>query len=209
MSNENIMCELFPTDDNSDVAPATHAGGRPRDSSVTPALMQAARELVAKLGYRDVTIQMIAKQAGVGRQTLYRRWPSKADLVLDAFLERASAIGVVPDGPVATMLEAFLRQLFVGLQEDGLAIRSLIASAQDDDAFRETFHARFVKPRDQIIIDILQRAIARGELPGAADPDMMVEMIHGAFWYRLLLGQPLDAAYAGKLTTGVLLPFVK
>lgn len=181
-----------------------HAGGRPRDTGAAPALLRAARDLVARHGYRDVTIQMIAEAAGVGRQTLYRRWPSKADLVLEAYLARADMVSQIADGPVAQMLEAFLRQIFEGLEEDGPAIRSLIAAAQDDEAFRATFHERFVAPRDRVVVAVLQRGIAQGALAADADLALLAEMVHGVFWYRLLVGKPLDAAFARQVTAMVL-----
>jgi AcrR family transcriptional regulator len=179
---------------------AKNPNGRPVNPEATPALMQAARKLVSEHGYQAVSMQMIADAAGVGRQTVYRRWPSKAGLIFDAYLEHAQKLGEIADGPVACMLTRFLTQLFEGLEEDGLAVRSLIAAAQEDAGFRATFNERFIKPRDSIMEAILQRGVQRGELPQTADLALVVEMIHGAFWYRLLLGKPLDKDYAARLT---------
>jgi len=177
----------------------TNSGGRPMNSEAGPALLQAARELVAEYGYEKVSMQMIADHAGVGRQTAYRRWPSKAELVLEAFVAKADRLSAVEQGPVVEMLERFLQQIFHGLEKDGLAVRSLIASAQGDPAFRETFYERFIKPRDQVLARILKQGVDQGELPASMDLDRMVEMIHGAFWYRLLLGRDLDERYAKQL----------
>jgi AcrR family transcriptional regulator len=182
--------------------------GRPINSQATPALMQAARRLVSEHGYQAVSMQMIADLAGVGRQTVYRRWPSKAGLVFDAYLERAQELGEIPDGPVIGMLTRFLTQIFEGLEQDGLAVSSLIAAAQDDLEFRESFNERFVKPRDNIMEEILRRAVTRGELRDSVDLALVVEMVHGTFWYRLLLGKPLDRAYAARLAELVLGPLM-
>jgi AcrR family transcriptional regulator len=173
--------------------------GRPVNPQATPALMQAARKLVSEHGYQAVSMQMIADAAGVGRQTVYRRWPSKAGLIFDAYLEHAQKLGEIADGPVACMLTRFLTQLFEGLEEDGLAVRSFIAAAQEDADFRESFNERFIRPRDGIMEAILQRGVQRGELPQTADLALLVEMIHGAFWYRLLLGKSLSHDYAVRL----------
>lgn len=181
-----------------------HPGGRPRDASVSPAVIKAARELVGRHGYRDVTINMIADAAGVGRRTLYRRWRGKADIVLEAYLDRARIVGNVAEGPVATMMESYLAQIFEGLEEDGPAITSLIASAQEDPDFRAQLRDRFVRPRDEAFLGILRRGCAQGEIGASADLELIAEMIHGAFWYRLLIGGVLDRAYAARLTKMVM-----
>lgn len=202
MSNKKLPMKQ-PKSPVLDTATA-HPGGRPKDEAAAPALLAAARTLVGKHGYANVSVQMIATEAGVGRQTLYRRWPSKADLVLDAYLERAGQVAPVTDGPVMELLEMFLKQLFAGLRHDGPAISSLIATAQEDPDFRQTFYRNFIRPRDQVIIDILQRAVERGELNTTFKPALAAEMIHGAFWYRLLLGLELDDQYAIEIASAVL-----
>lgn len=180
--------------------------GRPRDETLGPALMAAARRLVSRHGYGAVTIQMIAAEVGVGRQTLYRRWPGKAELVLDAFLESVGAIDIEEAGDVSvsTALKAYLARLFENLRKDGPAIRNLIASAQDDDAFLKTFRERFVKPRAEAVRRILDVARQRGEIAPSSDIDMLLALIHGGFWYPLLLGEPLNEAYADRLVDQLL-----
>lgn len=175
-------------------------GGRPVDTSAAPKLMQAARDLFRAHGYEAVSIAMIADAAGVGRQTVYRRWRSKADLALDAYLERAETTFAVPDGPIAAMLETMLMQNLATFEEDRTALRSLIASAQSDDVFRATFSERLSTPVDHAITRILEQAITRGELAPGLDAAMLSETIHGAIWYRLLLGRPLDADFIRRLT---------
>lgn len=174
--------------------------GRPRDSATGPALMEAARRLVIRLGYRQVSIQQIVDEAGVARQTLYRRWNSKAELVLDAFFESAGPPPVETGGPIDETLKNYLRGLFEQLTTDAPAIRSLIAAAQEDDDFLQTFKERFVRPRAQLALKLLQRARQQGQLPRHADLDMALDILHGAFWYRLLQAEPLDARFALELT---------
>lgn len=187
----------------------TTVSGRPSNTQAAPALMKAALELVAEHGYERVTMQMIAERAGVGRQTAYRRWPTKADLVLDALMDTADVLSVVRDGPVVQMLERFLQQIFAGLERDGPALSSLIASAQTDSHFRASFYSRFVSPRDEVIAQIVKRGIERGELPPATHVGLIVEMIHGSFWYRLLLGRELNRKYAKELASAALGPLTR
>jgi AcrR family transcriptional regulator len=178
--------------------------GRPRDDAAGPALLSAARRLVTERGYQRVSVQNLLDEAGVGRQTLYRRWPSKAELVLDAFLDSAGRIPVVTDGPIGDVLGRFLTHLFTNLLEDGAALRSLMASAQEDPKFLENFRERFLLPRARIVKSLLEQAVERGELAEDFDVDTASDMIHGAFWYRMLLGEALDASFAKKLAATTL-----
>lgn len=182
------------------VQPARSAG-RPRDEEATPALLEVTRKLVSEKGYADVTIASIASAAGVGRQTIYRRWSSKAELVLDAFLDSASQDEVIDSGPVQATLERFLANLFRIIGKDGPAIRNLIASAQTDEAFLKVFRERFVLPRAEIAATIIKSGISRGELSDSLDLELSVDALHGVFWYRLLQGRPLDDALALRLST--------
>jgi AcrR family transcriptional regulator len=162
--------------------------------------MKAARDLINAEGYAGVTMAMIADAAGVGRQTVYRRWRSKADLVLDAYLAHAEALGEVEDGPVHVMLESFLTQVFAGLRDDGEAICNLIASAQTDHTFKLRLEDGFARPRNLSVQRLLHRGVLTGELPADLDIAMLAEVVHGAYWYRLLVGRPLDNAFATQLS---------
>lgn len=178
--------------------------GRPRDVTAAPRLMRAARDLVALHGYSGVTIAMIADRADLGRQTVYRRWRSKADLVLDAYLEQVEIANVVAAGPVVTMVETLLNQHFAGFEEHRPALRDLIASAQSDEVFRARLEERFARTVDGTLCAILKAAVERGELPMEADVGIMAEAIHGAIWYRLLLGRPLDETFVQRLARSCL-----
>lgn len=183
---------------------ATQMAGRPRDEAVGPALKQAARRLVIDLGYDKVSVSAILSEAGVSRQTLYRRWPTKADLVLDAFMEVAGDVSVAEGLTLAPALRAFLGVTFQHLNAEGGAMRSLIGTAQSDPAFRKKFYDDFVSPRNRLIVDILNDAVARGELTAQTDTETLGIMVHGAFWYRLLNDQPLDDAFLERLVAMVM-----
>jgi AcrR family transcriptional regulator len=195
--------------DSRDHAPQA---GRPRNAAASGAILEAARELVAQRGYRAVTTQDIAEAAGVGKQTLYRRWPSKAELVLDAFLEDAEAAvdrGVATSrGSLERRLRGFLERTFAALERSGPAVRSLMAHAQEDVAFRETFRKRFIAPRRAALSALIVGAAGHGERPArvaTANIDAAVIAAYGAVWYRLLLDEPLDRGLAGSLATVLVL----
>ena len=178
--------------------------GRPRDETASLALKDAARRLVASLGYGAVSISQLVAEAGVSRQSLYRRWPGKAELVLETFLEAAGdppPLTRAEDAPAA--VEAFLNTIFAHLAVDRPAMRSLIAEAQLDPKFRERFHRRFIIPREDLLIALLTRARDLGALPAEADPRLLSDMVHGAFWYRMLNDRPTDATLARALTLTV------
>ncbi|MBE3636800.1 TetR/AcrR family transcriptional regulator [Mangrovicoccus algicola] len=181
--------------------------GRPPDRQAGRAVRQAALQLMREKGYAGVSIAAIAARAGVARQTLYNRWPTKADLVLDAVFEEtgrnAPALpgGAPPEGQAG--LEAFLLQVLGHLQQDGDPLRALIAAAQHDPVFRDALRARFVLPRERIVTDLLIRAQARGEIAAHRDPGLLSQLVHGIFWYRLLNGQELDAALAREIAAEI------
>ncbi|WP_226623377.1 TetR/AcrR family transcriptional regulator [Alloyangia pacifica] len=182
-------------------------GGRPVDAAAGQALKLAALQLVREKGYAKVSIAAIASAAGVARQTLYNRWNTKADLVLDAVFEETGRFSTQPPDdagmPCARQLESFLAEVFSHLTVDSDPLRALIAAAQEDPAFQAAFRDRFVLPRERIVTELLRRAQARGELSAERDPEMLSAFVHGAFWYRLLNGQPVDAALARAIAAEV------
>ncbi|HAR53561.1 TetR-like C-terminal domain-containing protein [Roseovarius nubinhibens] len=184
--------------------------GRPRDVSADAALKSAALGLVRARGYGKVSIAAIVAAAGVARQTLYNRWSSKAELVLDAVFEEVGRYAAAPIGDdgtgAAEQLEAFLIQVFAHLEEDGETLRAIIAAAQEDADFQRLFRERFVLPREAMVTDLLRRAQARGEIGPARDPEMLSAMIHGAFWYRMLNGFALDRGLARAIRDEVFRP---
>jgi AcrR family transcriptional regulator len=186
---------------NRDLKPK--AVGRPRDEAIGGVILNSARQLVIRHGYDAVTTRMIAEASGAGKQTIYRRWPSKAELVLAAFLAHAEAEVDQPHrraGSVRTQVRHFLQRTFEALAVSGPALRALMATAQGDEAFRTAFVARFIAPRRRALEALLHRALGdRGRLN--ADVETAVMMLYGALWYRLLLHEPLDAAYADRLAT--------
>lgn len=178
--------------------------GRPVDAQAGAALKAAAMRLVREKGYDNVSIAAITKEAGVARQTLYNRWNTKADLVHDAVFDEVQNYAALPSlddvGDCRVMLEEFLTNVFVHLTADGDILRALIAAAQQDATFHESFYARFVLPREKMITDLLRLAQERGELAENRNLELVSGFIHGAFWYRLLNRGELDAKFAKAIT---------
>ncbi len=185
------------------------SAGRPRDRAVGGVILSTARELVVRHGYEGVTTEMIAKAAGASKQTIYRRWPRKADLVLEAFLAHATqAVDLetaAAEQPISERLALFLHRTFAALEKTGPAIRSLMASAQSDAEFRWAFKTRFIEPRRRSLAALLQLGIQRGELASECDLEVAVIALYGAVWYRLLLDEPMDHTFAQRLAHTILI----
>ena len=181
--------------------------GRPRSSATQQAIMDAAFKLVGTQTYRDVTIEKIAALAKVGKQSIYRWWPTKADLILDAFTQ--SAIKGMP--PVIQSADAFadlerdIARFFAFMRRPLIAggVRSLIAEAQLDDAFRRRLYENVHRVRCEALRRAFRHGIAIGQFRGDLDFDALAHVIHGAFWYRFLSGTAFkaDQAYAREIVS--------
>jgi AcrR family transcriptional regulator len=177
--------------------------GRRRNDAARDAILDAAFRLLTRPGAEGVTIEAIAAEAGVGRQTIYRWWPTKGAVVAEALVRHARS--TVPErdtGSLAGDLTAFLTDSFGGLQPDGWsdALREIVAVAQSDEHVARVL-ADFTAARRAALRALLARGQAAGELAAEADLDMLVDMAYGVLYYRLLVGHaPLDEAAARSLT---------
>jgi AcrR family transcriptional regulator len=176
--------------------------GRRRNEAAKTAILDAAFRLISSPASEAVTIDAIAAEAGVGRQTIYRWWPSKGAVVAEALAEHAR--NVVPQrdtGSFAGDLTAFLTDTFAGLQDEGYAsrLRQIVAEAQHDEHVAAVL-ADFTAVRRNALRALLERGMAAGALKPAADLDMLVDMTYGVLYYRLLVGHaPLDEQAARSL----------
>ncbi len=149
-------------------------------------------------GYDALTVDAIAKAAGAGKQTLYRRWPSKAALVIDALAAKAAErIDRPREAAVrAGDLAAYLKSEFTVLKPFAASLRALFVDAQADPRTADAFRATMLKPRQTALRQILAARSADAELR-----DALAEAIDGAIWRRLFLGETLDEGFALRLAT--------
>jgi AcrR family transcriptional regulator len=176
------------------------ARGRPRDRAREAAILDAARALLVEQGFEALSIEGVAARAGVGKQTIYRRWPGKAELLFAAFRAHAEARIVLPEaGSLRADLELFLARMLAALRASAPGLRALMAQAQLDPAFRRAFDEAFVAHRRQALAGLILRHLGTGQA-ARADAALIVDMIYGAIWYRLLLGHGrLGTAFAREL----------
>ncbi|WP_354644208.1 TetR/AcrR family transcriptional regulator [Kitasatospora camelliae] len=175
------------------------------------AVLTAAAELVAEVGFARLTIEAIAARAGVGKQTIYRWWPSKGAVVFDAFLaasENASGSLDLPDtGDLAADLRAVLRPTADELADPGFdnTGRALTAEVVTDPALLREYRERLLDPLLEVTRERLRSARESGEIAPDADLDLAVELLYGPMYYRWLHGLgPLDHGYADRLLDAVL-----
>lgn len=199
MSSRKISdTKTLPCDEMS----ATKLLGRRRCPVTHQNILGATRALLAEIGFADLTIEGIAERAGVGKTTIYRRWPNKASVVLDAFIEAANQVIPFSDtGSVQKDLRLQMRRM-VRLMNgtEGRTIATLIGGAQADAELAEAFRSRWLAARREEARQIIQRGKKRGEIRADIDPEVLLDALYGPLYFRLLIGHaPLTPGYADKL----------
>ncbi|MET8099888.1 TetR/AcrR family transcriptional regulator, partial [Streptomyces sp. NPDC005236] len=191
-----------------EVAVRPHTGRR-RNEAVRRAILDAALRLLVESKGAPITVEAVARAAGVGKQTLYRWWPSKGAVLLDALTDRADQDVPPPDtGSLREDLNTIVAATFDAAQRApwAPALRTLVREAAADPHLAELLRT-YTGTRRALLHDVLDRGRARGELPADRDLDLMVDQVYGLFWYRFLLGHaPLDRTAAERLTDSLLGP---
>jgi AcrR family transcriptional regulator len=180
--------------------------GRPRDARADEAIIAATLQLLGQGGIAGVSIEAVAATAGVGKATIYRRWPSKEALVLHAMLLGAEQPPTPDTGSLRGDLEAYLLDLVDRIQafrhQDVLP--HLVGAASYDPAVRSAL-TEYTRARQAPMRAVLQRAADRGDLPPHTDPEVFIDAVLGAINYRrLMTDAPVDAAFVRVLLATVL-----
>ncbi|RDI22912.1 TetR family transcriptional regulator [Lentzea flaviverrucosa] len=187
----------------------THRGNRHgRSEQARQAVLEAADDLLAERGFAGVTIEGIAARAGVAKQTIYRWWPSKVDVLLEAFTEdMAEHLTPQDTGDLGTDLRTHLATLaeFLTNSDPGAVFRALTGQAQHDPQLAARLrddHLSHQRDRDRVP---LQRAIERGELPADLNVDTALDHLVGPIYYRVLVtGAPVSRAFTDDLAAAFL-----
>jgi AcrR family transcriptional regulator len=177
--------------------------GRPRRASARPEIVAATLELLASGGFQAATIDAIARQAGVGRNTIYRRWSSKEELIADALRELTAELDVQEGEDLYTLLLAWIRE-FAHVFADPLFGRVLpvvLGEVQTNPTFARVYTERVVRPRYTALRALLDGALERGELRPDTNVEQVADLLAGAPFVRLLpLGFPaVTERYAEEL----------
>ena len=188
-------------------AARTHTGRRRNEAARQAILRTVARAVEEGATLDQLTIDRIAAGAGVGRQTIYRWWPSKGAVLAEALAETAQRLAPRPDsGSLRDDLRRFLTATFeVAGREPAVGLlRSVAAEAQRDPGTAAAL-AEFARARRAELVAILEAARDRGEVHGAADAELLAEQAFGVLWYRVAVsGKPVDPELAQRLAAALL-----
>ena len=188
--------------------------GRPMDMSRDTDILDAALDVLAEEGYERMTVDMVAARAKAGKATLYRRWPSKTELVIDAVAcMKNSALDAanLPDtGTLRGDLVAMIKPVSIEDSEKKLKVMAgLVSLIARNPELADVAREAIVLPRVRINTRILNRAIARGEIPADTDVDLISMVSASMVSYRtLMLQQPVDRAFLLRIIDTVILPAV-
>jgi AcrR family transcriptional regulator len=162
---------------------------RTRDETAQRRVLNAARDLVYDLGPRAVTVDGIAAAAGVGKQTIYRWWPSKSAVIMDALVELTDPEPAdTPDSTREAVRLQMRRVARMFSSRQGQLIREVVADAQGDPSLAEDFRRRFFAHRRERGAATIAKGISSGELRPDLDIDDALDVLYGPLWLRLLVG---------------------
>jgi AcrR family transcriptional regulator len=176
--------------------------GRPRSEQRHHAILQTAIDLVLELGFRAVTIESIAAKGGVAKTTIYRRWPNKAAVVMDAFMLRFGSGTQFPTAKKVTdSIRLQMRTMARAFRsKDGAVVKALLAEAQFDAELATAFRERWTLPRRKMALGVFQKAISQGELRADIDLEATIDLLYAPMYYRLQMGTgSLSDAYIDEI----------
>ncbi|ONG51580.1 hypothetical protein BKE38_15955 [Pseudoroseomonas deserti] len=180
--------------------------GRPRDPALDEAILDAAQALLEEAGCSGFTMEGVASRAGTGKQTLYRRWPSRGELLIDLYYRDPMPAPAL-DGTLAEALDGFLelnlQRLYRPWHQS--LLRSLAVAAQEDAALKQVMLARITHPRLELGRAIFHRAEAAGEVAAGLDVALILEGAIGAIWFQLLFSPtPITPDFKPRLLRAML-----
>ncbi len=187
-------------------AEAGRRTGRPRDPRVDLRVLAATRELLGALGYAALTIDAVARHAGVGRPTIYRRWASKAELVHEAVFAEVGGVGFSSSGDLRHDLRNWLSitaDLFtdpVGLA----AITGLLGELREHPDLRDALRAGLEQSSREQLHAMMQTAAERGEIRGDIDPEALFDVLAGAVLFWALVDGGVDRPRFERRVTDLL-----
>jgi AcrR family transcriptional regulator len=180
--------------------------GRPRDPSADRAILEATLTLLTEQGYAELVLLDVAKRAGVSTATLYRRWPSKAPLVLDALRTLILTVPLPDTGETRQDLIVFLTERMQTFGSPLLkqVLPALVAEGQRNPDFIHLFRS-LQAPVRQLAFILFERGIARGDLPSTLDRELALDLLLGPITFRQFIsGATLDPTLAPAIVDAVL-----
>jgi AcrR family transcriptional regulator len=167
-------------------------------------VLEATRDLVADRGFDAVTVEAIIERAGVGRQTVYRWWRSKAEIVAEAVLDRVIALPVPtapPPGPALAALEEWVGQLarVLHAQHAAALVRGLVAAAATDAEASTEMYTLATGPAHDQLVTLLSAARAEGGVRDGIDPGTAADALIGAVLFSVLARRTIGDGFSDRL----------
>jgi AcrR family transcriptional regulator len=178
-------------------SPSGPSAGRPRSEEAHKAILDATLELLVEVGFSALTVEGIAQRAGVGKATIYRRWPSKLPLVVEAF-GQLPALEEVDSGNLVEDLTAMLRGYLQLFNQTPLAL--VLPSLAGERAHNPELSKLLdpvMRSRRQPLIRAFERAAARGELPAGLDVELAADLVVGPIAVRVMNGSRVSPRIVG------------
>lgn len=169
--------------------------GRPRSEKAREAVIRSTLLLLKRVGFHELGIESVAARAGVGKTTIYRWWPNKAELVIAAFVSAVEDELRFPSGgPVLESIHQQMKRWALIFRSPlGQIVATVIGAGQSEPEILEAFRAHWVEPRRVEARALLEEAKKKGEIRHDLDPDLILDLLYGPLYLRLLLRHaPLD-----------------
>jgi AcrR family transcriptional regulator len=191
-----------------DAVKGRHRGGRHLDSSRDPVLREAALAVLAEVGYDRLTMDAVAVRAAAAKTTIYRRWRDKAELVVDALNSLKGVLEVPDTGSLRQDLHALAESVISTEGQFGAQMTIGMVNAVAHDAeLRRVFKEKFLAPRMAGFRRVFEQAVARGEMPGGHDLDLLARLFPGLALQQLVMtGELPDARFAAQIMNEVVYP---
>lgn len=182
----------------SNVTKLAAKGGRPRSEVLHQAILKAALELVLEVGFRAVSVEGIAAKTNVGKTTVYRRWPNKAAVVMEAFMGLLGPASRFPENSSPTgrlrLQMHVTAKAFRG--RIGALVKALLGEAQFDPELAKSLKENWTLPRRKLVREVLEEAVKLGEVRADIDIEAAIDAFYSPIYYRLQMATgPISDAY--------------
>jgi AcrR family transcriptional regulator len=190
------------TDEQTEDKSPNRKAGRPRSEQARQSITDATNKLLLHMSVRDISIEAIAKKAGVGKTTIYRWWPNKVGIILEAISGPMSVLPAPVSGESAKDLLVSQIERFGRLSRGrgGKVIAEVFAEAQGNPETLNLFYQHFMLHHEEVLANIIEQGKRNGEFRSDLDTSLAVDMIYGGIFYRLMSNTaPLEMPFIDSL----------
>lgn len=178
--------------------------GRPRDPELDRAILDSAFTLMVETGVRGFSVREVARRSGIPKSSIYRRWPTRAELLAAVLGRLSDGNGSIPDsGTFRDDLTAAVREEIASLESSGAALPQVSLEARDDPELAPVVRD-IIASRRRAVYPILERAVKRGELSKDVDFDAALDLVLGSLWSRLISHRRLNGSDAEEIVNHAL-----